>query len=31
MEVLIAVIGFSIAATLMIVGVFTESGRRDDE
>ena len=31
MAVLIAVIGFSIAATLMIVDVFIGSGRRDDE
>lgn len=31
MVVLIAVIGFSVAATLMIAGVFIGSGRRDDE
>lgn len=31
MAVLIAVIGFSIAATLMIVGVFIGSDRRDNE
>ena len=31
MVVLIAVIGFSIAATFMIVGVIIGSGRRDDE
>ena len=31
MTVLIAVIGFSIAATLMIAGVIIGSCRRDDE